>query len=134
MTLVSFGLMVLSSVVAAWNDIAKVLLGPTAEQLLPDLVDANKGTGNSTAGYLWMMINCIVSAGYVLGMRKRIKVTNFKVDISMYTRSHEVRLMTSSGLGLDVLQQSAIHPRLSAVLGRLRDLVRGKPQPELVSH
>lgn len=28
---------------------------------------------------MWMLINCIVSAGYVLGMRKRIKVTNFKV-------------------------------------------------------
>ena len=33
----------------------------------------------STAGYVWMFLNVLVSAGYVLGMRKRIKVTNFKV-------------------------------------------------------
>ena len=30
------------------------------------------------AGYLWMMINCFCAAAYVLGMRKRIKLTNFK--------------------------------------------------------
>ena len=33
----------------------------------------------SPEGYLWMLANVLVSAGYVLGMRKRIKATNFKV-------------------------------------------------------
>lgn len=81
MTLVSFGLMVLSSLIAAWDDISKALLQSASEQVLPTLVDANaKASGNTAAGYLWMMVNCMVSAGYVLGMRKRIKVTNFKVS------------------------------------------------------
>lgn len=31
-----------------------------------------------------MMVNCLVSAGYVLAMRKRIKVTNFKDWDSMF--------------------------------------------------
>lgn len=74
MALLSFGLMVLSSVVAAWADIQHAL--------------ANYGGGESTeasdkistlnAGYMWMLLNCFCSATYVLGMRKRIKLTNFK--------------------------------------------------------
>lgn len=36
-------------------------------------------SARTAAGYAWMMVNCLASAGYVLGMRKRIKVTNFKV-------------------------------------------------------
>jgi GDP-mannose transporter len=31
-----------------------------------------------------VQVNCFVSAGYVLAMRKRIKVTNFKDWDSMY--------------------------------------------------
>ncbi|KAI9612677.1 hypothetical protein H4Q26_007834 [Puccinia striiformis f. sp. tritici PST-130] len=30
------------------------------------------------AGYFWMLINCFASAAYVLAMRKKIKLTNFK--------------------------------------------------------
>ncbi len=44
------------------------------------------GSGSSSAqqlatlnaGYIWMMVNCLSTAAYVLGMRKRIKLTNFK--------------------------------------------------------
>lgn len=73
MALLSFGLMVMSSIVAAWADIQHAL--------------ASHGTGSTEAsdkistlnsGYMWMMFNCICSATYVLGMRKRIKLTNFK--------------------------------------------------------
>lgn len=73
MALFSFGLMVFSSLVAAWADIKHALdthgtaTGAAAEQL---------STLNS--GYLWMMFNCLSTASYVLYMRKRIKLTNFK--------------------------------------------------------
>ncbi|KAF9631331.1 putative golgi gdp-mannose transporter protein [Lasiodiplodia theobromae] len=80
MALVSFGLMVLSSVVAAWADIQHAL--------------ANYGGGESSeasdkistlnAGYMWMLLNCFCSATYVLGMRKRIKLTNFKDFDTMF--------------------------------------------------
>lgn len=73
MALFSFGLMVLSSVVAAWADIRAAIsnYGHDASETAVALSTLN-------AGYLWMMANCLSSAAYVLGMRKRIKLTNFK--------------------------------------------------------
>lgn len=69
-------------------------------------VETVKAPGQSNVGYAWMMVsfprfpssppssqnsslfplqvNCLVSAGYVLAMRKRIKVTNFKDWDSMF--------------------------------------------------
>lgn len=73
MALFSFGLMVLSSIIAAWADIKHALdthgtaTGAAAAQL-----------ATLNAGYIWMMFNCLSTASYVLYMRKRIKLTNFK--------------------------------------------------------
>ncbi|KPV73332.1 uncharacterized protein RHOBADRAFT_29059 [Rhodotorula graminis WP1] len=75
LTLVSFGLMVVSSLIAASPDVLRWMNG----------VGAAPSVGaQSSAGYLWMFFNCFVSAGYVLAMRKRIKVTNFKDWDSMF--------------------------------------------------
>ncbi|KDE03797.1 hypothetical protein MVLG_05738 [Microbotryum lychnidis-dioicae p1A1 Lamole] len=68
LTLISFALMVVSSLVAASSDIANFLSGTPI---------VTKAGGASSAGYLWMFANCFVSAGFVLAMRKRIKITNF---------------------------------------------------------
>ncbi|KAI5480825.1 GDP-mannose transporter [Pseudohyphozyma bogoriensis] len=70
LTMGSFSLMILSSVVAAYSDIMKAL-GPSDPYAV-----GTKGT--SGVGYAWMIVNCFVSAGYVLAMRKRIKITNFR--------------------------------------------------------
>lgn len=73
MALFSFGLMVLSSIIAAWADIKHALdthgtaTGAAATQL-----------ATLNTGYIWMMFNCLSTASYVLYMRKRIKLTNFK--------------------------------------------------------
>lgn len=72
MALFSFGLMVLSSVIAAWGDIQHVLSKHRPGE------EASAQISTLNAGYMWMMINCLCSAAYVLGMRKRIKLTNFK--------------------------------------------------------
>ncbi|BFZ57158.1 GDP-mannose transporter into the lumen of the Golgi [Savitreella phatthalungensis] len=74
MTLAAFGLMVVSSVVAAWSDVSSALSS--------DLVTGTAANLNS--GYIWMFINCLASAAYVLGMRKRIKLTNFKDFDTMF--------------------------------------------------
>ncbi|GAA5860375.1 hypothetical protein JCM8547_003482 [Rhodosporidiobolus lusitaniae] len=74
LTLGSFALMVVSSLMAASPDLLAWING----------VEIAKVPGQSSAGYVWMMINCFVSAGYVLAMRKRIKVTNFKDWDSMF--------------------------------------------------
>lgn len=68
LTLFSFGLMVLSSIVAAWADIQS---SSFASQTL-------------NSGYLWMVLNCLTNAAFVLAMRKRIKLTNFRDFDTMF--------------------------------------------------
>lgn len=67
MALGSFFLMVLSSVIACYGD-----------------SKAASVDGNEFFGYIWMFTNCIASAAFVLYMRKRIKLTNFKDFDTMY--------------------------------------------------
>jgi GDP-mannose transporter len=69
LTLFSFGLMVLSSIIAAWADI---------KHAVESSADATAKVSTLNAGYIWMLINCLCTSSYVLGMRKRIKLTNFK--------------------------------------------------------
>ncbi|KAF9976624.1 GDP-mannose transporter into the lumen of the Golgi [Actinomortierella ambigua] len=71
MMLLSFGLMVLSSIIAGWSDIG------VPKESLYDLAGYN-------IGYIWMCLNCLASAGYVLYMRKRIKYFNFKDFDTVY--------------------------------------------------
>lgn len=75
MTLFSFGLMVVSSIIAAWADI---------KHALESSGDTSSQVSTLNAGYVWMMINCLCTSSYVLGMRKRIKLTNFKDFDSMF--------------------------------------------------
>lgn len=67
MALGSFILMVFSSVIATYGD-----------------KDATTGVSNFNIGYFWMALNCFSSAAFVLFMRKRIKLTNFKDFDTMY--------------------------------------------------
>ncbi|KAI8083070.1 uncharacterized protein BX664DRAFT_339760 [Halteromyces radiatus] len=69
--LLSFGLMVLSSVIAGWADITDTL---------SEIVTLD----STFIGYFWMATNCISSAAFVLYMRKRIKLTSFKDFDTMY--------------------------------------------------
>ncbi|KAI1115038.1 hypothetical protein F5Y14DRAFT_411949 [Nemania sp. NC0429] len=68
LALLSFGLMVLSSVVAAWADTRHA--GQTAQ--------AAEALATLNAGYAWMGLNVFCTASYILGMRKVIKSMNFK--------------------------------------------------------
>ena len=68
LALLSFGLMVLSSVVAAWADTRSAAQTAEAAAALATL----------NAGYAWMGMNVFCTASYVLGMRKVIKNMNFK--------------------------------------------------------
>lgn len=70
MALGSFGLMVLSSIVALYGDKSDAA--------------ASEISANLNTGYFWMLVNCISSASFVLVMRKRIKLTNFKDYDTMY--------------------------------------------------
>jgi GDP-mannose transporter len=72
--LFSFGLMVLSSVVAAWADIQHALYGSAEAQGL----EAAAALSTLNAGYAWMGLNVFCTAAYLLSMRKVIKKMNFK--------------------------------------------------------
>ncbi|CAH7665841.1 hypothetical protein BY996DRAFT_6430429 [Phakopsora pachyrhizi] len=78
LTLISFGLMVLSSLIAAWSDISPILQGGSPSDPILNKPTVYSEIVKKNLGYFWMLINCLTSAGYVLAMRKRIKVTNFK--------------------------------------------------------
>ncbi len=67
----AFALMVLSSVVAAWADIQAAYMSYGAGMGAEAVATLN-------LGYIWMGLNCFSTASYVLCMRKRIKLTNFK--------------------------------------------------------
>ena len=71
--------MVISSLLAAGSDIASAISSISGPAYGGEAAAAATRLGNLNAGYLWMMVNCMTSAGYVLAMRKRIKITNFKV-------------------------------------------------------
>ena len=103
MALFSFGLMVFSSLIAAWADIRHALeshgtaTGAAAEQI-----------STLNAGYVWMMLNCLSTASYVLYMRKRIKLTNFKdfdSKLRCWISTREMLTISSH-----VLQQRAHNP------------------------
>ncbi|KAJ5194905.1 GDP-mannose transporter [Penicillium cinerascens] len=70
--LLSFGFMVLSSVVAAWADIQAVLNGVGHSE------EAAAAISTLNAGYAWMGLNIFCTASYVLGTRKFITSLNFK--------------------------------------------------------
>ncbi|KAF1946365.1 GDP-mannose transporter [Clathrospora elynae] len=70
--LLSFGFMVLSSVVAAWADIQAALNG------VGHSVETAAAISTLNAGYAWMGLNVFCTAAYVLGTRKFITSLNFK--------------------------------------------------------
>ncbi|KAK6460650.1 GDP-mannose transporter [Scheffersomyces coipomensis] len=71
MVLGSFLLMVLSSLIAWYGDASAA-------------ASSNVDLFELYIGYFWMFTNCFASAAFVLIMRKRIKLTNFKDFDTMY--------------------------------------------------
>lgn len=66
--LVSFALMVLSSGIASWSDIASVFttsFGPASSALVAEAKPSAGGLSGFNIGYFWMIANCFSSAGYV---------------------------------------------------------------------
>lgn len=84
MALGSFVLMVFSSVVACLGD------------------KNSSGALNLNVGYIWMFTNCFASASFVLFMRKRIKLTNFKdFDTMFYNNVLSIPILLVSSLLLE---------------------------------
>ncbi|KAL0088078.1 hypothetical protein J3Q64DRAFT_1813184 [Phycomyces blakesleeanus] len=80
MMMVSFGLMTLSSIIAGGNDVSMAL----GSIFQPYTSSGDINTSITMLGYFWMCFNCVSSAAFVLYMRKRIKLTNFKDFDTVY--------------------------------------------------
>ncbi|KAK7532681.1 golgi GDP-mannose transporter [Phyllosticta citricarpa] len=95
MALLSFGLMVLSSVIAAWADIQHALANHGGS----GSSEASDKISTLNSGYMWMLLNCFCSATYVLGMRVRIKLTNFKdFDTMFYNNLLSIPILLVSSI------------------------------------
>lgn len=125
MELSSFLLMVFSSVVATWGDrqdtAAKIhsealqaahnAVGGGVNGAAQGGTPGTAGLANAAAnvlpeaassfnpGYLWMLFNCVSSALFVLIMRKRIKLTNFKdFDTMFYNNALAMPILAIASL------------------------------------
>ncbi|KAL4812943.1 hypothetical protein BDW67DRAFT_118203 [Aspergillus spinulosporus] len=95
LALLSFGLMVLSSVVAAWADI-QIVTTATAKAISDSAVATLSALN---AGYTWMGTNVVFSALYALGMRRVIKKTNFdNWDVTFYNNLLSVPILLLASL------------------------------------
>lgn len=67
LTLVSFSLMVGSSIIAAWADISSSFKAAESIDAISglELVAPKSTIGGINAGYFWMATNCLASAAYV---------------------------------------------------------------------
>ncbi|EFQ97499.1 GDP-mannose transporter [Nannizzia gypsea CBS 118893] len=93
MIMLSFGCMVLSSVVAAWADIQAAVNG------IGHSGEAAAAISTLNAGYAWMGLNVICTALYVLGTRKFITSLNFKDwDTMLYNNLISLPIMVICSL------------------------------------
>ena len=128
MALFSFGLMVLSSVIAAWADIQHALQNYGHSE-----TEASAKVSTLNAGYMWMMFNCICSAAYVLGMRKRIKLTNFK-DFDSEFLPVVLQSISTDLMPSHVLQQCPFNSHPARLFPPPRELVVSKHRDQLPTY
>ncbi|KAH8832572.1 GDP-mannose transporter [Flagelloscypha sp. PMI_526] len=82
LTFVSFVIMVVSSIIAAWSDVQSALTSSLPTSVgsglsLGSLQELQSAMYALNVGYFWMLVNCLTSAAYVLSMRIRMKATGF---------------------------------------------------------
>ncbi|KAJ5651870.1 GDP-mannose transporter [Penicillium longicatenatum] len=118
--LLSFGFMVLSSVVAAWADIQAAVNG------IGHSVESATAISTLNAGYAWMGLNVICTASYVLGTRKFITSLNFKDwDTMFYNNMISLPIMiicsltTEDWSSANVAKNFPVESRNSLMIGML---------------
>ncbi|KAG1859422.1 hypothetical protein C8R48DRAFT_577870, partial [Suillus tomentosus] len=89
LTMVAFIFVVLSSILAALTDVSNPIDGtanipPASAAMGIGLDMMSNMVSRLNAGYIWVFVNCLMGAAYVLLMRKRIKVTGFSDWDSMF--------------------------------------------------
>ncbi|KAF4595397.1 GDP-mannose transporter [Ophiocordyceps camponoti-floridani] len=99
LSLVSFVLMVSSSMLAAWADFHSVRTDSSGAAHRAATAAA---TATLSTGYAWMGLNVMCSALYVLSMRKAIKITNLKNwDVMFYNNLLTIPVLVLSSLMIE---------------------------------
>lgn len=79
--------------IAGWNDVFDAL---------GSVMNVSIAETRIIIGYFWMIFNCLSSAAFVLYMRKRIKLTNFKdFDTVYYNNLLSIPLLLAPSLLLE---------------------------------
>lgn len=79
--------------IAGWNDVFDAL---------GSVMNVSIAETRIMIGYFWMIFNCLSSAAFVLYMRKRIKLTNFKdFDTVYYNNLLSIPLLLAPSLLLE---------------------------------
>ncbi|KZV85710.1 UDP-galactose transporter [Exidia glandulosa HHB12029] len=99
LTLVSFLLMVISSIIAAATDSKAATSSPWGE-----------AAPAFNVGYFWMFLNCIVTAAYALLMRGRLKAMNFKdADTMFYNNLLSIPVLGIASLVFEDWSSTNLH-------------------------
>ncbi|KAK8121774.1 GDP-mannose transporter [Apiospora sp. TS-2023a] len=105
LALLSFALMVLSSVVAAWADIQSVI---TAENETKSDVTATMSTIH--AGYFWMGLNIFCAAAYALSNRRVMVKADLKsIDVMFYNNLLSIPILLVCSGVLEDWSTSNVH-------------------------
>uniref|UniRef100_A0A8H7NHC9 GDP-mannose transporter n=1 Tax=Bionectria ochroleuca TaxID=29856 RepID=A0A8H7NHC9_BIOOC len=127
LSLVSFVLMVLSSVLAAWSDFSDAKSSATNSRL-----------STLNAGYFWMLINVLAASTYALGMRggmSKIKLKNW--DVIYYNNVLTIPILLGGSLFLEDWSSANLErnfPRSSPEPDHRHDLLRSWRPPHLLLH
>ncbi|KAK7999406.1 hypothetical protein PG990_012006 [Apiospora arundinis] len=127
LALLSFALMVLSSVVAAWADIQSVVVGDgTAKD-----VGATMSTLN--AGYFWMGLNIFCAAAYALSNRRVMVKADLKsIDVMFYNNLLSIPILLICSALLEDWSAPNLQRNFPAV-GRRQQLAAGMVYSGLVA-
>jgi GDP-mannose transporter len=105
--LVSFSLLVLSSVSAGWSDIVHGTLMKASASGAPPV--------GVTVAYGWMVLNCLTTAGYALMMRVRIKAVGFKdFDTVFYNNLICIPILLAFSFLTEMNDAASTHTRFLA--------------------
>ncbi|KAJ3002042.1 GDP-mannose transporter into the lumen of the Golgi, partial [Thoreauomyces humboldtii] len=98
--MVAFGMMLTSSLVAGWADIAS---GKTT-----------KGSAGPIVSYGWMLMNCATSSGFALLMRSKIKEVGFKeFDTVFYNNFLSVPILVVASIVMEGPEAHRVYTKYS---------------------
>ncbi|KAI9092622.1 hypothetical protein DFS34DRAFT_632516 [Phlyctochytrium arcticum] len=115
--LLSFSMMVASSLIAAWSDLANGKMGGPVLPMRTDAAAEQAAALQVTwaVAYGWMMLNCLATAGFALLMKFKIKQVGFKeFDTVFYNNLLSIPILLVGSLLVESSQISVFYDQYLA--------------------